>query len=163
MEELNDFYRTAVMFIYPDGYIDRLEIDDDILHIKYYIKLSEISKRFANILKESKMGLTNKHGKVISYATFPLDEYFSSIGIIVIRNTNIIEVKRDNLLENGTPDFVFNIPPSPSEKQKQILDNMFNNYECGTSEFWYFNGEKTIDSTYHDIRELVKIEKKLGQ
>lgn len=162
--EAKEFYKTAVMFIYPDGYIDRLEIMDNmILHIKYYIKLKEKSKRFANIINESKLSFTNKRGEIPFFSTHPFDEYFSSIGIIVIRNKNIVEIKRDNLLENGTPDFVFNIPTSPTEKQKQILDNMFNNYECGTSEFWYFNGEKTIDSTYHDIRELVKTEKKLGQ
>lgn len=134
--EAKEFYKTAVMFIYPDGYIDRLEIMDNmILHIKYYIKLKEISERFANIINESKLSFTSKSGEITSFFTYPFDEYFSSIGIIVIRNTNILEIKRDNLLENGTPDFAFNIPTSPTEKQKQILDNMFNNYECTTSEF----------------------------
>lgn len=46
MDNINELINTAIMLIYPTGRIDRLLIDKDKHHMKYFIKLLNKSSYF---------------------------------------------------------------------------------------------------------------------
>ena len=145
---MEDFYNTAIMIIYPDGVIDRINVENKTLHKYYYDKLIDEGIRLKEFIKDKRI--------VQDEAIHKINIYLTKKGIIAINNIRIYNIVRDkDYLKNNVPDFVFNLPDELTIEQKEVLKKLFDQYYLNYSMF----GVPQIDNydviDYYDLLNLV--------
>ena len=145
---MDSFYKIAVMAIYPDGYIDEVFIEDQTTHKHYYNKLFNESKRFSEIIKDK--------SKISDNFIHKLDELFVKNKIIVFNNLYIFEISKDkNYLKYNVPNYFCYLPKTLTSEQKNILNDLFNNYNLSDSAFVNILDDEIVPLDYYDILNSV--------
>ncbi len=156
MDNISELVNTAIMLIYPEGGIDRLPIDKDRHHMKYFLKLLNKSSYFSDIIKKNNINLANKSGELSDISTYELDANLTELGIIVVRNLDIPEIQKDqNFLEHSFPQYTFSIPKNFSTGQNKIMNKLLNDYDLQECWFFHNSGDGLEDIEYDDVIAMI--------
>lgn len=156
MDNISEFVNTAIMLIYPNGGLDRLLIDKDRHHMKYFLKLLSKSSYFSDIIKKNNINLANKSGELSDISTYELDANLTELGIIVVRNLDIPEIQKDpNFFEHSFPQYTFSIPKDFSIEQSKIMNKLLNEYDFKDCWFFHNSGDGLEDIEYDDAMAMI--------
>lgn len=142
---MRDFYKVAIMLIYPDGYMDEIYVDKEVLHSYYYRELAKKSHRFSEIVKLRNINV---------------DDYFYTTNlsivnienIIVIDNIDIFDiVHTEDYLKNNVPEFLFNLPSKLTHEQKEVLKSLFENYYLCNAAYGNPKEDKLDPINYYEL------------
>lgn len=149
---IDDFTLTAVMIIYPNGMVDGMPINDNNYHMYYFLELLEKSPYFFKTVKDNYINLTDKKGNLSDISTYELDESLTKLGIIVVRNINIVDINEDkNFINKQFPIYLFSFPKKLSLEQKSIMSSLLTKYNLQDSMYCYNSGEEIEELEYYDI------------
>lgn len=118
MEEL---MTLALMFIYPDGNIEKILIKEHKLHIEYMKEHLSVSKRFFNICK----GL-DFNGNLHHH----IDIRLSINGVIIVFNLDLMDIVEGYFdYNNKIPLLLIYCPDNlHSKEQMNALESIYNSY-----------------------------------
>ncbi len=156
MLDSSQFKNTAIMLIYPDGKIDKLTIDGNLLHMNYFIELLGKSSYFLEFIHKNNLKFTDKKGRLLNISTYNLDINLTSLGVIIIRNLNIYELKNQkDFAKNNIPQYAIGFPQVPTPIQVSLMNELFNTIDLKNS-FYYCNIESNLrDITYEDALNIL--------
>ena len=153
---MDNFYNTAIMVIYEDGSIDKLEIGDKLLHMHYFAHLYKKNSKFKKIILENDLGFCDEEENVDNFFTYQLDLGLANQNIIAMHNLNIKEIHENpNYLEKNIPKFIFTMPSNLTNEQKTVLEQILNENDLYDSEFLVYEKDHFGSLEYEDIINLV--------
>lgn len=155
---MNDLPLTAVLLIYPDGYIDQCLVTEEENHICYLRNLRETSPRFAKITKDCDF---EPHNHIL------IDKVLNKNGIIALYNfdTELIAQNHDYVLD-FTPAYKIFLPHSyGSIKQIKLLEDFIEKYPSSNKSYFGFikdNVKGPKEENYDEI-SLENLKNKLKE
>lgn len=151
---MEDFNEQAIVVIYPDGTIEKIEITDKLLHMHYFRMLYEKSPRFKKAIQESNIDLDEISANIRGgYSN--LNFFLSELGIISFLNLRIKEIKRNKIYSKAKPYFLVTLPKEISEEQKEVLNNLFKEYDCSKNHYGKLVDFQYIDINYDQVVDIV--------
>ena len=146
---MENFYKVAIMLIYPDGSIDEAYVDKEVLHSYYYRELVEKSPRFSEIVK-------SRNIKIDDYFYTTNLDIVNIENIIVINNIDIFNIVRTkDYLKNNVPEFLFNLPSEITDEQKIVLKDLFENYYLCNAAYGNPKEDKINSINYYELLNSV--------
>lgn len=119
---MENMFRLAIIYIYPDGMVEAIPIEDGVIyHMSYMEKHVKNSARFHSIIGDYKF-ISLLHDKV--------DERMALNGVVSILNLDLRDIVEGyfNFSERN-PEFLIYTPPSlQSLEQTVLLDKIYNTY-----------------------------------
>ena len=151
---MDNFYKVAIMLIYPDGSIDEVYVDKEVLHSHYYRELVTKSHRFSEIVK-------SRNIKIDDYFYMTNLDIVNMEKIIVIDNIDIFDiVHTKDYLKNNVPEFLFNLPSEITDEQKKVLKDLFENYYLCNAAYGNPKKDKLDPINYYELLNSLYEKKK---
>ncbi len=149
---INNLKYSSLLLIYPDGYIDRVNINRKVLHMDYFIDLCKNSTRFQEIIDQENINMPKNISLSENILTTDVDTKLAKKGIVVLHNLFILEVlKNDEMIDNAPLLFYISLPDNLSINQKEIMNNLINKYDLSCCLYAIFNDFELVDISYDDI------------
>ena len=148
---LDNINSQAIFLIYPDGTIETIERDSRNFHMEYMVELLEKSEKLHELVKESNIHIPTDENEIKYLVTLELDTLLAQYGIISFHNILI-----DSVFENQEyADTMFSVimPSSLTDKQKEVLANIFKKYNMTESWFGVYQDNQIIDMEYNEVKE----------
>ena len=151
---MENIEKTAVMFIYPDGYIDKIEVNDKMFHMLYFIELSKKSERFKRYFEEFNIDLDS--GKdIANLLTYGIDYELTKKGVIAFHNIDIHEIQTDsNFHKYNPPSYFISMPVVLTPPQKEIMSQIDEQIDLSYSFFGVPGAHELEDITYEDSKNM---------
>ena len=160
MGNINNFRKDAIIIIYPDGLVKEVAIDKRLLHMKYFIDLYKEDKYFKEFTDDNEIVVPNDIDFSNS-TTYSLDKELARSGVIVLHNLFIDEIyENDKFIDSTPPQFYVSIPSVMSDEQKNILNELCDNYDMSCSLYGQYLDDELDDITYDELIEILKTKKK---
>ena len=156
MKNINE---NAIIVIYPNGKIEKRQIDENLLHISYFRELCDESPDFKKILNENNINVYNIKGNIRNGFN-NLNILLSELGIISFYNLRIKEIRKNKLYEKAKPYFFITLPKELTENQSLILKDMFNDYDFSKCHFGKYIDYEPKDIEYENVFDSVNIKHK---
>ena len=143
----------AIIIIYPNGYVDSLEICEKLEHIDYYKKLLLKSECFIKLCKNCNfdMGIH-----------IHIDRILAISGAIVFFNWNIKEIIHNvSFLYNDLPGFIVALPETTLTKEQVVpFKEIIKNYPKEKIEFNKYNSKENdfLPYKYEDLLKDIEID-----
>ena len=151
---MDDFKELAIMLIYPDGSLEKVPINDRLLHMNYFVDLESTSGKFKEALNRCKLELIDKFG-IVELITYELDYRLAKQGIIAFHNLFIYEIKKDReYADKNPPEYYISMPRELTEEQKEKMREIDEHYDMSTSYYAAPGTDKLEDISYEEALKL---------
>ena len=145
---MDNFYNTAIMLVYPDGYTEKIMINKEVSHKKNYEDLAKKSERFNSFIKSKNI--------IIDELVHSLNIELVNSNIVVINNIDIYDIVYDkNFLKMNMPRLIFNFPPELTSEQKEVLKSIFDEYGLDNSIFGKIINTSFQSITYYEVLDYL--------
>ncbi len=151
---IDNLDKYALIFIYPNGVIDKILIDDRAYHMQYYMNVINKSRRLQEIIKRNNIKLPKDENEAIYMTTYDIDTILAKDGIIVFHNLfpNHDLMKE---LDLEFQNFFITLPNELSIEQREIMNNLINKNNVINSWYGKYDNGKLIDIKYDEFKDMV--------
>ena len=151
---IDNLDKYALIFIYPNGVIDKILIDDRAYHMQYYMGIINKSSRLQEIIKRNNIKLPKDENEAIYMTTYDIDTILAKDGIIVFHNlfpNQDLMKELDLVFQN----FFITLPNELSIEQREIMNNLINKNNFINSWYGKYDNGKLIDIKYDEFKEMI--------
>lgn len=146
---MEDLMSMALMYIYPDGTVERIPIGEHILHIEYMKENLKKSPKFYQICRglDFEKSRTHKH----------IDTLLSLNGVVIIFNLDLEDIVKGVFTEYA-PELLVAVPDKlHSLEQTLALEGVYESYPKNLIISERFSEEKDeyVTSAEFDITEYI--------
>ena len=156
MDNINDFRKSSIMLVYPNGTIKCMPADMRIIHLKYFIDLYKEDEYFRNIVDKNNIPIPESIFKTDMIVTYEIDKELARIGIIAFHNLFIYAVQKDEkYIEKAPPQFVITLPNILTKEQENIMKELCNNNDMSCNFYAIYNDDRLDDITYDEFNNIL--------
>lgn len=152
MENIDKY---AIIVVYPDGMIEKINKDEKEFHMEYMVDLINHSERLTKITKENDIYIPDDEFDIKLSTTYTLVAELAKAGVITFQNL-VIDLDVVKEITDWKKNFLIILPNQLSDDQKQILNNMINNYDFSESWFGVYLNNVIKDIGYEEFLEMVR-------
>ena len=160
----NEFRKSAITFLYPDGKVKYIPIiNERYIHLNYYIDLYHNSFEFRKLADENDIYIPDSIYDSKMIVTNEIDKDLARIGIIVFHNMMLNRIYRDkDYIKNTPPQFYITLPYEFTNEQIGVLKNLCTDNDMSCSIYGMLIDEDIDDITYEEFALLIR-EKQKGR
>ena len=148
MMEINKLLEAAIFLIYPDGLIEYI-IEDNInfLHKEYFIVLRNANSRLKLLVEKQNIPIPTVFDIYKNTDTYDIDLALAHNGVIALHNY-------------WNYDFNITLPSELTDKQREIMKKISNEYNLSSSSYSRLIGNELKDIEYPDFINMLGKQKK---
>lgn len=161
MNNIKDFRKSAIMLVYPNGFIKNVLVDNRLIHKKYFIDLYKEDEYFKDIVDTYKIPVPNNIFDYNMSTSFEIDRELAKIGIIAFHNLFVDEIQHnEKYIEKAPPQFYVTLPSVLTDEQVNVINELCSNHDMSCNLYGVCINDDLEDITYEEFINMLRCKKK---